>query len=265
MIRFLFIFLWMLPFDSHAQDSLNIPFEQCDVSGSITVYDYTNNVWTFSDEADARRETLPASTFKIINSCIALETGAVQDEDELIRWDKEERTFNGQPIEAWNRDNDLKSAYKNSTVWFYVELAKRIGRARYKEFLAQCRYGNMDLSEEDTAFWIKGDFGVSPVNQIEFLTALYKEELPFSPRTFRIVKQLMISEQTDHYILRDKTGWTQSGGRDIGWWVGYVERKDHVYFFATRITKDENAVNEKFSACRKEITRTILKQLGAIE
>lgn len=247
------------------QIDLQQPFKKCNAEGSISIYDYKNHTWLFSDTADAEKETLPASTFKIINSCIALELGKVEDENEVFRWDGVERTFFGAKMIAWNKDTDLKNAYKNSIIWYYVELAKRIGRKDYKRYLAACGYGNGNLSETGDDFWNYGAFAVSPINQIEFLKSFYEEKLPFSKRTYGIVKKMMVSETTDTYTIRDKTGWTKKDGRDIAWWIGYVERKDNVYFFATRLTKEEVTDNPDFSGCRKKITKAVLKEIKAIE
>lgn len=71
----------------------------------------------------------------------------------------------------------------------------------------------------------------------------------------------MIETKTKTYTIRAKTGWTRDGGKDTGWWIGYVERQDHVYFFATRLIKDRADHNPNFSTCRKEITLKILKEL----
>lgn len=75
----------------------------------------------------------------------------------------------------------------------------------------------------------------------------------------------MINEVKPTYTLRAKTGWTRVEGRDIGWWVGYVTRKDNVYFFATRLSKARAQANPYFGQCRKEITRHVLQQIHAIE
>jgi len=75
----------------------------------------------------------------------------------------------------------------------------------------------------------------------------------------------MITEKSKNYIIRSKTGWTRANGNDIGWWVGYVERKDNVYFFATRLTKKHSTINPDFGSCRKDVTKNILKQLQAFE
>ena len=73
----------------------------------------------------------------------------------------------------------------------------------------------------------------------------------------------MISEQTETHIYRDKTGWTRKNGQDIGWWVGYLETKGNVCFFATRLVKGENENNPNFSKGRKELTKLILKEIEA--
>lgn len=196
--------------------TLNISkqFADCGVKGSTTIYDYKNNQWYYSDKSDAQVPTLPASTFKIINSLIALETKAVQDEKKIIAWDGEDKKFFGASMKEWNKDTNLAEAYKNSTVWFYVEMAKRIGSKKYKEFLTKANYGNGALKfNQNGDFWNYGGFAVSPVEQINFLVRLYNNELPFSKRNMESVKQIMRSRDDNNGILRGKTGWTRKDGK----------------------------------------------------
>lgn len=243
------------------QNPLQRHFDRFNVQGSTTLYDYARNTWIYTDSLDAQRETLPASTFKIIHSLIALEQKAVRDEHEILKWDGVERMAGGVKIDAWNRDNDMKSAFKNSTVWFYEELARRLGRKPYVHYLKRCRYGNLDLSEPGINFWNYGAFGISPQHQIQFLVRLYENRLPFSKRTMNAVKVIMLSEQAGPYTFRDKTGWTTKDDLDIGWWVGYAQTSNNVYFFATRITKPASEPNPDFARARKEITKAILKEV----
>ena len=58
---------------------LSAPFRDLKVGGSITILDYRNGNWIYSDEKDADVQTSPASTFKILNSLIALEDGVIPD------------------------------------------------------------------------------------------------------------------------------------------------------------------------------------------
>jgi beta-lactamase class D len=236
-------------------------YDSLGVKGSTTIYDYKNKQWIFTDKQDAEVATLPASTFKIPNSLFALEYKAVQDENEIFKWDGEQKLHFGTVVNDWNKDSDLKNAYRNSTVWFYVEVAKRIERSRYKKTLKKCRYGNGNFSEKGIDFWNYGDFAITPKNQIDFLIKLYENRLPFSKPTIDKVKDIMTSEKTEMHTYRDKTGWTRKNGEDIGWWVGYLETKDNVYFFATRLMKNEYENNPNFLKGRKELTKMILKDI----
>jgi beta-lactamase class D len=264
MKKITFCFFMLLSFSTFGQSNFQKYFDSLSVSGSTTIFDYKNKKWMYSDSTDAFKQSLPASTFKILHSLIALETKVLKDENEVIKWDGINKDFFGAKMDIWNKDTDLKTAYKNSTVWFYVEIAKRLGKKKYKKYLKKCTYGNLNFTEHGTDFWNYGDYGISPKEQIEFLIKLNENKLPFSPTTLDKVKQIMISEQNEKFTFRDKTGWTKKNGIDIGWWVGYVQTMDNIYFFATRLTKPVDDKNPNFSKARKEITKQILNEIKAI-
>lgn len=226
------------------------------VRGSFVLYDLKKNRYLCTDRRDVDRGTLPASTFKIFNALVALETGAVADENEIIAWDGVDRGR-----KAWNQDHSLKSAMSVSAVWFYQEVARRAGQRRMHHFVDKARYGNRDIGDRIDRFWLDGRLRISPRQQIDFLTKLYRNDLPFSERSMRIVKQIIVVDQTPTYTMRAKTGWAAGIAQPIGWYVGYVERGDDVYFFATRIdiTRDEDA------AARVDATRAILTELGILD
>ncbi len=46
------------------------------------------------------------------------------------------------------------------------------------------------------------------------------------------MKQAMLTEANGDYIIRAKTGYSTSIEPKIGWWVGWVELDDNVWFFA---------------------------------
>jgi beta-lactamase class D len=250
---------------ANGENNLNTYFEECGVDGSITIYHSESNSWIYSDSTDAERETLPASTFKIPNSLIALERSIIADEHEIMEWDGTENTFFGNRIDAWNQDTDMITAFRTSAIWFYERLAYKIGKEYYKQFLDDISYGNSDFSEPGDDFWNFGSFGISPVNQIHFLKNFYREKLPVSNESVDIVKGLMVIETTEAYTLSGKTGWTKTGEIDIGWLVGYVEKDTETWFFATRITKPLIDENPNFSSCRASITTAVLKNIGVLE
>ncbi len=240
-------------------------FDDCNTEGSIAIYDNNRNEWIVSDTVGILKETLPASTFKIINLLIALETNTISDENEIVKWHGNTDTVKyGYRPEIYH-DMSVKEAFKVSAGWVYVELAKKIGKENYKKYLTLCSYGNLNLSENDDDFWNFGAFAVSPVNQVEFLKNLYEGKLPFSKRNIEIVKNVMQTEQEADYTIYAKTGWTRDGGINTGWWVGYMEHKNGTYFFATRLLQDRKINSADFGNCRKEITRKVFRDLKIIE
>lgn len=247
------------------QQDLSRYFKENNQKGSITIYDYKAKKWIFSDSADSHHPTLPASTFKIINTLIALQSGVIKNENEVIKWPGSIDTVKYGYRPKIYHDMSLKEAFRVSAGWVYVEMAKKIGKDKYRKILTDCHYGNGDLSVDDDDFWNFGNLAISPVNQLEILKGVYEETLPFKKEFFKILKNIMTEEQTGTYTLRAKTGWARDNEKEVGWWVGYVERKDNVYFFATRLIKGRKVPNPNFGPNRKEITRTILKQLNIIE
>ncbi|MGK7948817.1 MAG: class D beta-lactamase [Xenococcaceae cyanobacterium] len=233
-------------------------FDNLGVNGSIIIYDLKGD--RFYEHNPSRNETafLPASTYKIPNSLIALETGVIKDDVAVLTWDGIERGFNGSPFAQWNQDLNIRLAFKYSAVWFYRVLARRIGHQRMQDFVKRIEYGDRNIGKEEDIdqFWLEGELRITPKEQITFLRRLYQNDLPFSPRTMNLVKDIMIVEQTPNYVLRAKTGLTSK----IGWYVGYLAQKDNVYFFATNLDMD----SQTNPAVRLEITRLCLQDLGLL-
>jgi len=195
---------------------------------------------------------LPASTFKILNSLIALETGVIANELSILTWDGVKRS-----IPDWNRDLNMQTAFEVSAVWFYQVLARRIGPEQMQEWVTKADYGNKDIGKatDIDTFWLTGNLRITPQEQIQFLRRLHSNELPFSEQAIATVKDIMLVEQTPDYTIRAKTGWAPEA--QLGWYVGYVEQAENVYFFATNIIVDD----ETDLGARAEVTRRSLKSL----
>jgi beta-lactamase class D len=240
-------------------------FDECNVEGAIAIYDHKNHTWILSDTVATRKETLPASTFKIINLLIALETKTIASENDIVKWPGSTDTLKYDYRPNIYHDITVKEAFEVSAGWAFIELAKKIGKDNYKKYLTLCHYGNINLSQTDPDFWNFGAFGISPINQVEFIKNLYEEKLPFSKRNIEIVKKVMITEQNDDYTIHSKTGWTRENDINTGWWVGYIENKNGAYFFATRLLQDRKLNASNFGNCRKEITKSVFKNLNVIQ
>ncbi|HEX5330191.1 penicillin-binding transpeptidase domain-containing protein [Sulfuricurvum sp.] len=194
--------------------------------GTAVIVDLNTSTKTiYGKHADERVN--PCSTFKILNSMIALECGAVRDENETISWDGVVREY---PF--WNRNHSMRSAIGVSTVWFYQELARRIGEKKMGEIVRAAEYGNMDTSKSLTDFWLGGgSLKISPIEQTGFLAKLVHNQLPFSLRSQSVAKEIIRLDKRDGVTLSGKTG--SCGG--IGWFVGFIERYDDTQVFAFQI------------------------------
>lgn len=232
-------------------------FKKLGLEGSILIYDSKHNrTYEHNPQRNTKAFT-PASTFKIFNAMVALETGVIPDDVAVLTWDGIHRE-----IAAWNHDTNLRQAFKDSTVWFYQVLARKAGHERMQQWIDQVGYGNRQIgtAEDIDRFWLQGPLKITSKATVEFLQRLHRGDLPFKKRTMDLVKDIMVREQTPDYTLRGKTGWLYSTNPNIGWFVGYLEQNNNVYFFATNIDmrKAEDA------AARIEIARLSFKDLGLL-
>ncbi len=230
-------------------------YDQFKVDGSFVFYDQTNDKFIFYNQQQFKESFSPASTFKICNSLIGIETGVIKDENFVIPWDSVVRQN-----PKWNQDHDLKLAFKNSTVWYYRELARRVGGEKMKFWLDKAQYGNADTSGGIDLFWLKGGLRVTPEQQIVFLKRLHDNKLPFAKRTVDIVKNIMIAKDTLDYVVRAKTGLVDDEKRIVGWYIGYIEKNNNVYYFSNCI-QSTDLDNKDFARARIDITFQILDDL----
>ena len=126
------------------------------------------------NEKRAKQQLSPASTFKILNTLIALDVGVVTSKDSVFQWDGTKRG-----LDAWNKDQTLQSAFKVSCVWCYQEIARNVGESRYRSALMDANYGNQRIGDQVDQFWLNGELQVSALEQINFLSRLVSDSGPF--------------------------------------------------------------------------------------
>lgn len=231
-------------------------FDEYGHDGCFVLYDLKKDTYLKYNLKRCEEKFIPASTFKIFNSLVGLETGTVKDQFEVFKWDSVKRFY-----DMWNQDLDMMKAFKYSGVWFYQELARKIGEDKMQHYISLNHYGNENITGGIDKFWLDGGLRISADEQIEMLKKLYDNKLNFSQRSMDIVKNIMIYDQTDEYTIRAKTGWAVRVEDQIGWFVGYVEKRSAVYFFAINI---ESKKPEEGFTSRKDITLKILKHLKII-
>lgn len=224
--------------------------DSSNVNGSILIYDLKNDLFYSNNFDWAKTDRLPASTFKIVNSIIALETKVVENDSTLFRWNGEKRDY-----KVWEQDLILKDAFKYSCVPCYQEIAKEIGEKRMNEYLKKLGYKDMKVNSKNIdKFWLEGDSKINQFQQIEFIKRFFKSELGISKRTEGIMRKIFFIEKYGKYNLNGKTGLSIRNGNYNGWFVGYIESKDNNYFFATNIEPKSTQNKKLFPKLRKKIT-----------
>lgn len=235
-------------------------FDEYNLTGTFVLYDSSAKKFIRYNPERAKQASIPASTFKIANSLIGLETGEIT-ENYIFKYNGEKRL-----LPAWEKDFTLKDAFQASCVPCYQGLARKIGAQRMQKYLKKLKYGNHNISSGIDQFWLTGGMRISADEQIKFLRNLYAEKLLISKNSQQIVKRIMLREDMPNYKIYGKTGWQTDdlsnsiGKHSLGWYVGFIEKQDKVYFFALNVETTNTQSN--FASSRIEITNKILNDLG---
>lgn len=175
---------------------------------------------TLYDDALDATPLRPASTFKVMLSLIALETGALRSADEVVKWDG--KPYPDKP--EWQKNMALREAMQTSSENYFGTLATRVGRDRLAEWVKRVGYGNGRVGANPPRVWHDGVLTVTAQQQLAFIDRLRRGDLPFSAKTIATVKAAMLDSDTGGRRIYGKTG-THLDDSGIGnaWWIGWVE------------------------------------------
>jgi beta-lactamase class D len=234
---------------------LEAVFAENGLAGTFVLYDAAADYLTLIDAKRAERRFVPASTFKIANTIIALETGVVKDENEIIPYGGQP-----QPFKTWEKDMSMREAIALSAVPIYQELARRIGLERYREWLPRLDFGNRQTGTIVDTFWLDGPLEISAVEEARFAARLAQQKLDASTRSQSIARDIIRLESRDGKILYGKTGWRFSSAPNLGWWTGWVEQNGQISAFSLNI--DMPAATD--APKRVAVGKTMLSKLGVL-
>lgn len=247
-------------------NSLKKYFDENKVEGCFALMDNATGkftVYNMSRYFDS--SYLPASTFKIINSLVGLQTGRIKNDSMVIKWDSVVRW-----VPEWNQDLSMYRAFRASSVYYYQEVARRIGKETMQNWLDTLKYGAKSKKEKVVirtaidSFWLDNSIKITPDQQLGIVKQLYFDQLPFFKIYQEMVKKAMLFEDNANYRLGYKTGWGFSeNGHAIGWVVGWIEENSHPYFFVLNIESPDRDFD--MWTVRMKMLKDILKQLGFME
>lgn len=243
-------------------NSLKKYFDENKVNGCFALMDNGTGkfiVYNLSRYRDS--SYLPASTFKIVNSLIGLQTGKITNDSMIIKWDGVKRR-----VDDWNQDLTMYKAFRVSAIPYYQEVARRIGKDTMQLWLDSLKYGTRKITTAIDTFWLDNSLKITPDEELGLVKRLYFDQLPFFKSYQEMVKRAMLFENNANYRLGYKTGWgfwNPQTGKHIGWVAGWIEENNHPYFFVLNIESPDKDFD--MIKVRMKMLKDILKHLGFLE
>jgi beta-lactamase class D len=232
-------------------------FDENKVEGCFALMDNGTGRFTVHNLGRYRDSAYtPASTFKIVNSLIGLQTGKISGDSMVIKWDGVKR-WN----DDWNQDLSMYRAFRVSSVPYYQEVARRIGMDTMQFWLDSLKYGSQKIKTVIDSFWLDNSLKIKPDEELGLVKRLYFDQLPFFKSYQEAVKKAMLMEDNANYRLGYKTGFGYTEkGHALGWIAGWIEENGHPYFFVLNIESPDKDFDMK--TVRIKMLKDMLKYLG---
>ncbi len=263
------IFLVLLPvlptyargqerYDFHEEDKnityVDLSSEFNEYKGSFVLYDSNNDTWTIYNKDAALERITPNSTYKIYDALLGLESGIITPEHSKMTWNGEDY-----PFDTWESNQDLSSAMHSSVNWYFQNIDNIVGMDNVRAYLEDIGYGNQQTSNDTDLYWTDFSLKISPIEQVELLKKFYQNTFGFSSKNINTVKDAILIASTPDGTLSGKTGTGRVDGQDTnGWFIGYIEKSGHVYYFATNIQGTSNTTGSTAT----EVSLSILSDMG---
>lgn len=225
------------------------------INGTFVMFDPLTEIFHVSNLQRAQQRFIPASTFKIVNTLIGLETRTVKSVDEVLPYGSKPQLF-----KQWEHDMPLREAIKLSAIPIYQELARRIGVEQMSASVKDLGYGNTEIGSVIDRFWLDGPLAISAIEQTQFLAKLTQGQLVVRTSTVTTLNEITLQEQAAQYSVHHKTGWVFDTTPQIGWVVGWVTRQEAIYPFA--LNMDMSSAED--ASKRWPIAKECLKSLGKV-
>jgi beta-lactamase class D len=192
----------------------------------------------------AERRFSPCSTFKFPLAVMGFDSGVLVDPHQPL-WDY--RAEFQTTMEQQKKATDPTIWLRDSIVWYSQDLTRKLGEARFRDYVARFGYGNEDVSgnpgKKDglTQSWLMSSLTISPDEQVAFIRRFLDRKLAVSDHAYDATLASLAQYPADGgWNLYGKTGSgflrTAKGASDrakpIGWFVGWGEKGGRKVVFA---------------------------------
>jgi beta-lactamase class D len=248
----------------NVDDSFQKYFDSAGVKGCFALFDNGQGRFTIYNLPRYRDSAYqPGETFDIVEALIALQTGAVNDENSPIydsaSFRDDSATF--ARVSSHRLLTTLRQSFQADSgygITSFLRISYLIQPDTLKKWIDTLHYGNRDTSKK-----LRMPPTITADQQLGLAKKLYFGQLPFFKRPQEIVRGLMHVESNSNYKLYYKT--TSQGitpdGKAIGWALGWIEENRHPYFFVVNLDMDGD-IRQDTGLIGLEIARKILRQMG---
>ena len=169
------------------------------------------------EEAGTSRRLPPCSTFKVVTAVMAFDAKLLTLK-RIFPWNgvKDSRP-------ECNQDQTAATWMERSVIWVTQVLTKELGQKRILSYLAKFHYGNQDFSGGLDKAWLCTSLMVNAREQADFLTHLWRVDLPVSAQAQKLTKQVLVVQKSGAWKLSGKTGSGTWEGTDLGRYMGILE------------------------------------------
>lgn len=239
-----------------------------DVNGTAVFYYPEADTYAVYQKELSEKRSSPCSTFKIFSTYVGLDTGVIQRDDSVRKWNGTAYWY-----EPWNRDMGLPNAFRQSCVWYYRQVIDDIGQPVMQAYIDEMNYGNRDISDwqgdlnggeplaDLKGFWLESSLKISPKEQVQVLRRIMED--PAKGEIADTLKLLMLTRDDAATSLKvyGKTGFGRVDGKNAdAWFVGLYETNGKTVYFAVRLDDLDNpkATSDK----AREIALSIISDRG---
>ena len=221
--------------------------------GTFVLYDTVSDQYQIYNQELSTKRISPDSTFKIYSGLFALEEDIIHYDASGQKWDGTTYSF-----DTWNKDQTLATAMQNSVNWYFQNLDIQLGYQKLYSYYKKISYGNCNLTAGINYYWAESSLKISPVEQVMLLSNLRENKWAFEEENVQAIKNSLFISDTAIGRLYGKTGTGVVNGQSSnGWFIGFLERGERVYCFATNLQNADNATGSNASEITVEILNSI--------
>lgn len=251
------------------EQAVEKPYFTAQQEGCILLYNMKPGVLEKQVGGEACQKQYPAcSTFKVPLAVMAFDSRALKDENVTLKWDGK---MDARP--EVNHDHNAKTWMRDSVVWFSQRITPKIGSRKLQKYLDQFSYGNRDMKGGLTQAWLVSPGSAAPAlkisayEQVDFMKKLWTDQLPASPRSQRLAREITFLESSPQgFMVNGKTGsnfFDADRKVRLGWFIAHVQKGDREYVVVTNF-RDLAPTEEKgYGGMKaKEVTKMFLADQG---